>query len=343
MWKKMITVLFVLVGVAAFSFAGGTGEENEAGIEDKPQFNLIFSATALPDESIGKAAILFAEEIERTTDGQITVEMYLGDSLVTQSGQFPAVRKGDTDMTFGDPNFFSQYLPYLQMFAAAYIFDGYEHMTNVMNGEIGQQIEEDLAEAAGVRILTTMYMGTRQVNLRDIGRIVQTPDDMSGVKLRMPNTASWLLMGEALGAQPTPMALTEVYLGLQAGAVDGQDNPLPATLARNFQEVTKYIVLTNHFVNPIMPVMNEDTWQMLGPELQEKVLAAWETAREYSDNDTLLEEAGARAEMEAAGMEFIGVEHEVWEDYALDVYLGNEEMTSEWDMDLYARMLEAGE
>lgn len=107
-----------------------------------------------------------------------------------------------------------------------------------------------VAEKMDVQILAVAYLGTRQINLREI-RAVKTPADLKGVKLRMPGSKEWLFLGEALGATPTPLAFGEVYLGLKTGTIDGQDNPLPTVRAAKFYEVTKQIVLTGHLIDGV--------------------------------------------------------------------------------------------
>ena len=99
----------------------------------------------------------------------------------------------------------------------------------------------------GIHILGPTYFGTRQVGLR-IDKEIKTPADMAGIKLRMPGGDAWQFLGTALGANPTPMAYAEVYTGLQTGAIDGQDNPLPNVENMKFYEVMKQIVLTSHLV-----------------------------------------------------------------------------------------------
>ena len=108
-----------------------------------------------------------------------------------------------------------------------------------------------------VTLLSPIYLGTRQVNLREV-RNVKTPADLKGVKLRMPGSKEWLFLGEALGATATPLAFGEVYLGLKTGTIDGQDNPLPTVRAAKFYEVTKQLVLTSHLVDGIfMPICEQ--------------------------------------------------------------------------------------
>lgn len=331
MCRKLVIVLTLLSLIGAFAFTEGQGEAAPA---EGQKYNLVFASNASPQAPNGAAALKFEEEIERTSGGQIAVECYLSGSLTTQEGRMPALRKGTIDFTMGGPNWINSYVPYASMYAAAYIFEDPDHMLSVMNGELGQQLNEDLVEAAGVRMLHTMYMGTRQLNLRDIGRVVKTPADMEGVKLRMPNTESWQFMGEALGASPTPLSFSEIYLALQTGTIDGQDNPINACLERSFYEVSKYIIETGHYVNPIIPMINEDTWQSLTPELQQKVAEAWKNATEWGTNEVRSNEGNVKKKLQDFGMEFVEVDRQLWKDHVLNYYLEND-ISDNWDMDLY--------
>ena len=102
-------------------------------------------------------------------------------------------------------------------------------------------------EQLNVQVLGPLYFGTRHVNLKPRRRIT-TPADLAGMKLRMPPGETWQFLGEALGANPTPVAFAELYTALQSGAVDGQDNPLPTSRTMRFYEVTTQFVLTSHLV-----------------------------------------------------------------------------------------------
>jgi hypothetical protein len=110
-----------------------------------------------------------------------------------------------------------------------------------------------------IKILGPTFFGTRQVGLKPKKKI-NTPADMAGIKLRMPPGDAWQLLGRSLGANPTPMAYAEVYTGLQTGAIDGQDNPLPNVQNMKFYEVMSQIVLTSHLIGYDLLTMNLKTW-----------------------------------------------------------------------------------
>jgi TRAP-type C4-dicarboxylate transport system substrate-binding protein len=141
-----------------------------------------------------------------------------------------------------------------------------------------------------VTLLTPIYLGTRQVNLREV-RNVKTPADLKGVKLRMPGSKEWLFLGEALGATATPLAFGEVYLGLKTGTIDGQDNPLPSVRAAKFYEVTKQIVMTNHLVDGIFIAISDKAWKAMTPGQRQKVQAAANDAAAFNNDNRLKEEA----------------------------------------------------
>jgi TRAP-type transport system periplasmic protein len=344
-WTALFLVLMALlvagcqpVAPAPAADAGTAPAADESAATSAEPVVLTFSSQSVPDDAHTKAMEVFAEEVGKLTNGEVTVEIYPGGQLFTQDAELPAVVSGNLDMAYFDPNWFSQSIPFMSMFAAPYIFEDYDHMEATFGGELGQEIYERIAAEIGVRPLNAYYLGTRQVNLRDIGREVRTPEDMQGIKLRMPNSPTWLFMGEALGANPTPLNFTEVYLALQTGTIDGQDNPLPTDKNAKFYEVTKYIVLTGHYINPLFPTINEAKWQSLKPEHQQAILQAAETARQFVAETNLAAEAELLEFFEGEGLTIIEPDKQAFIDYARKMLFANSEMIGTWDMDLYEQI-----
>jgi tripartite ATP-independent transporter DctP family solute receptor len=135
-------------------------------------------------------------------------------------------------------------------------------------------------ESNNLKLLAFGELGFRVIS--NNVRPINTPDDLAGLKLRTPGSATRIMAFETLGAAPTPMNLGEVYLALQQGVLDGQENPLSVIDEMSFDEVQKYISITRHVYTPITLVMNGDTWNELGSELQAMVLEAAAVAREAS-------------------------------------------------------------
>jgi tripartite ATP-independent transporter DctP family solute receptor len=240
-------------------------------------------------------------------------------------------------MVYSSASWLAEFVPYLSMFGAAYTFQSYDQMTKTFNGPIGKRMFDDVAKKTGVRPLCAFYLGTRQLNLIAKVGPVTKPEQMKGVKLRVPQSPTWIAMGKALGANPTPMAFNELYMGLKTGAVDGQDNPLPTDKNAKFYEVTKYIVLTNHLVDSVWPSINEKKWQSLTKQQQEWVLQAIEKARQVCDKTNLDNEKEILDFFRQQGLVVIeNPDRDAFAAYAKNFYLTEgKDISKDWDLTLY--------
>lgn len=175
----------------------------------------------------------------------------------------------------------AQFLPEFSIFAAGYVHRSAEHQVRVFNAPFMKPLKKKVEDKLGIKLLSVMYMGRRNINLR-LDKKINTPADMKGVKLRMPGSKAWQFLGKALGANPTPLAFTEVYTALQTGAVDGQDNPIPTTINMKFYEVTKQVVLTGHLVDLNYLAISKKKWDKLSKEQQEILQGAADNVASYT-------------------------------------------------------------
>ena len=175
------------------------------------------------------------------------------------------------------------------VFSAGYLFRDYDHALKVFRSPIGQEYIQTVAQKMGIQIIEPMYLGTRQINLRQVKNI-RLPSDLSGTKLRMPGGPGWLALARGMGASPTPMAMPEVYLALKTGSIDGQENPLSLTRANNLHEVTQQIVLTGHLVQPVFLAIGKPVWDKLSDAQKDAMRKAARTGAEYNDKNRLDEE-----------------------------------------------------
>ena len=190
-----------------------------------------------------------------------------------------------TLLTFRSPTLATQNgLEWLSMIGSGYFWKNYAMMTGVLNGEIGREYIWNAVEAAmNLHCFGAFYLGSRVMNTVD--KEINSYADMAGILLRMPNSETWLRLGEALGGNPTPLSFSELYTALSTGAVGAQDNPLPTIISASFYEVTKYVAITNHVVDSIVPTINMDTWNMLTEDQQKAVTDAMELARVANDTE----------------------------------------------------------
>jgi tripartite ATP-independent transporter DctP family solute receptor len=206
-----------------------------------------------------------------------TFEPHYNATLFQQGTEPVAIQRGNLEMAIVSPADFAKQIPAFSIFAAGYLIRDPDHLIKVFDSDVGAEMYKMVEDQMGFKVLTVIYAGTRQLNLRT-DKQINVPADLAGVKLRMPATEGWQFLGRALGASPTPMALGEVYTGLQTGAIDGQDNPLPTVKDSKFYEVTKQIVLTSHTVGMDFLVIGKKVYDAFPPEQQKRILDAARTA-----------------------------------------------------------------
>lgn len=251
---------------------------------------LRISTPAVPDDWHAKMWTVMKESLDKSAPGEFDVQINLNAALFKQGTEPAAMARGNLELASISAFDIAKLVPEFSIFTAGYVIRDPEHQQKVFNGPIGAELFKLVAEKMEVTPLATVYLGTRQVNLRE-PRSVKTPADLKGVKLRMPGSKEWLFLGEALGATATPLAFGEVYLGLKTGTIDGQDNPLPTVRAAKFYEVTKQLVLTSHLVDGILISISNKTWNTLSAAQKGKVQAAAQAAAAYNNENRLKEEA----------------------------------------------------
>jgi tripartite ATP-independent transporter DctP family solute receptor len=211
-------------------------------------------------------------------------------TLFKQGTELEAIARGNLEMSITSPQELATLIPGWSIFTAGYLLRDAEHQKKVFADPLMADLKKQTEDKLGVKLLSVMYLGRRQVNLRT-EKEIKTPADLAGVKLRMPGTEAWLFLGTALGANPLPLAFTEIYTALQTGAIDGQDNPLPTVRDSKFFEVTKQIVLTSHLVDQNYIAFSKKVWDRLTPQQQATVQKAADDAAESARKKQLALEA----------------------------------------------------
>ncbi len=312
-----------------------TTEEPQEDTEEPAEVvELTYTSTSVPTDEHTEAMYVFADKVAELTNGSLVINVYDSGSLFAADTEYDALINGDTDMAYISFPTVATQLPKYSMFGSGYFFSSYEHMTTVLNGEIGTEvIYPEIESELNLKPLGALYLGSRVINTRN--KEINSYADMEGVLLRMPNSETWLFLAEALGANPTPLSFSEVYTSLQSGAIDAQDNPLPTVESAKFYEVTEYLAITNHVVDSLMPTINVDSWNALSPEHQAAIEEAMVEAISYNDESRIAREEELIAFFESEGLT---VTYPDIEDFKTNVqakYQENTEMVSSWDMELY--------
>ena len=251
---------------------------------------LRISTPAVPDDWHAKMWTVFKESLDKAAPNQFDVQIHLNASLFKQGAEPAAMARGNLELTTVSAFDMAKLVPEFSIFTAGYIVRDPQHQQKVFNGPIGDELFKAVADKMEITVLSTAYLGTRQVNLRE-ARNVRTPADLKGIKLRMPGSKEWLFLGETLGATATPLAFGEVYMGLKTGTIDGQDNPLPTVRAAKFYEVTKQLVLTNHLVDSLFIAIASKTWNGMTAVQKQAVKTAAQAAATFNNDNRIKEEA----------------------------------------------------
>lgn len=333
MRKKLVITLLMVLTSTAMIFAQGAKEGETKKV--KP-VELVYTMTAVPTDAHAGAMKVFKEVVERESNGQIEVLTYDSASLFKQDQEFAAIKSGQADITATSAFWLTDGSPWASMFTAGYMFKDYDHMRTFFDSDEAQKVFDKITAEQGVRPLGAEYLGTRQMNMVDDVEI-KTPADLKGINLRMPNSDSWIFLGKALGANPTPISFSELYMALQSHTIDGQDNPLPTDKNAKFYEVTKSITITNHLIDTLWPTINEAKWQSLTAEQQGWVMDGVRAGIEYCDSTNLKAEQELRDFFKSEGLKIYHADLDAFSSHVLSLYLDSD-YAKNWDMDLFEKV-----
>ncbi len=304
---------FLAAGAAAIA-AGAAGQ---ARAQAKPtlRFSAVFSEQDIRAEMM--------KRFTAAVSPNFTLQSYFGGNLFKQGTELVAMQRGNLEMGNIAPQDVSNQVPAWSIMTAAYLFRDADHMTKVFNSDVGQQMKQMAEDQLGIRILAPTYFGSRHVGLRGKKKI-NTPADLAGVKLRMPGGDAWQFLGQSLGANPVPMAYPEVYTGLQTGAIDGQDNPLPNVQNMKFYEVSGQIVLTSHLVGFDLLTVSGKVWKEMGADKQKAFQAAADSAVGWSNAEHAKKEKELVDFFKAQGLDVYTPDLKAFRDYAQQKYLASD-------------------
>jgi tripartite ATP-independent transporter DctP family solute receptor len=321
-----ITRRSVLATGAAAAALGTVSARAQA----KPK--LRFTTVATEQDIRAEAFKAFGDAIKDRYD----FEPYFNGTLFKQGTELVAMQRGNVEMANLSPQDISKQIPAWSLLTAAYLFRDADHLQKTFAGPVGAEFKKMVKDQLGAVILTPVYFGTRQVNLRSTKKI-NTPADMAGVKLRMPPGEAWQLLGEAMGANPTPVAFAELYTALQSGAVDGQDNPLPTSRTMKFHEVTKQFVLTSHLVGYDVFSVSAKIWDAMSPVQQQSFQAAAEKAIAVSTAKHLAQEKEMVDFFKSQGLEVYSPNVAAFREAAQKKYLASD-LAKDWPKGMLERI-----
>jgi tripartite ATP-independent transporter DctP family solute receptor len=302
-------------------FLGGIGAATLAAAATpaaaQAALTLRMSTPATPTD---QRSVALAEVFGPAVKDFATYQPHYNSTLFKQGTELEAIARGNLEMSITSAQELATIFPQWSIFTAGYLLRDAEHQKKVFASPIMDELKKPVEDRLGVKLLSVMYLGRRQLNLRT-EKEIRRPADLAGTKLRMPNTEAWLFLGTALGANPLPLAFTEIYTALQTGAVDGQDNPLPTNRDSKFYEVTKQIVLTSHLVDQNYVAFSKRVWDRLTPAQRDIVQKAADDASELGRQRQLKLEAELEAFFKERGLKVYAPDVDAFRAHVQKAYL----------------------
>jgi TRAP-type transport system periplasmic protein len=249
----------------------------------------------------------FAAEVEERSGGSIEVQVFPGSQLGDDRDMVEGMRIGSVDLAMV-AGVLSSVEPEMTVLEIPYMFTSQDALRAALDGPGGQELSAGLLDK-GIRNLAWLDRGPRELTA---DREITTPDQLDRAKIRVPEIPASIDAWQAMGANPTPMAFSEVYGALQQGVIDGQENPYAIIQSGNLAEVQKYVMETDHVFGYVMLAMSDDAWGELSPEQQDAITGAAESVRESHNARVVSDEEQYRRDLEAAGMTFVPVDKEAF-------------------------------
>jgi len=297
--QRVSWALSLLLAVTAVSLAGGPVPAWAAAPVELKWYQP--EPAGHPWTDVGQ---IICDEIGKKSDGRLKLVQYPAGALGTQAQAVDMLRMGSLAVLTSGPSILNAFDENVQVFSAPYLFRDREHAYKAFDLPWVQTLFNDtVLKKSGVRTIAFWYFGER--NLTTKNRAAMKPDDMKGAKVRSMDIPVWKNVVASLGANPTPINFSELYMALQTGVVEGQENPIPTIYAQKFYEVQNYIILTRHVVHLGTVHVSEQVWQRLAEADRKLILDVLAQYRPEIDKRMDEKIASASKEMAAKGVKII--------------------------------------
>ena len=314
--KKVLAMVLAAVMILALAACGGSSAPaptsapasntpaapaDNAGAANDPSVTLKLSFSTNEQDPRALASVQFKEEVEAKTNGSVKVEIYPSGQLGGDADLINSIAldSGTVDIIITDASNFATYEPKMGISALPFLFSGFDDAWEFMDGEIQAAAEAGLL-AQNMRVLAHYDNGFRCVT--NSKGPVETPADMAGMLIRTPENPVIMATMSAMGANPQPLAFSELYQALQQGTYDAQENPIPVIFNNKLYEVQGYLSVTNHIYSGMCFTIAESTWQKLSADQQEIIAAAAKASAEEDRTMNRQQTEDLVSELEKAGM-----------------------------------------
>ena len=297
------------------------------------QTKLKFAHVYEVSEPYHTAALWAAGEIAKRTSNRYQVEVFPASTLGKESDINQGLTLGTVDIIYTGQLFTGRTYGPLAIGGAPFMFRDFSHWNAYANSSLFQELAEGYrSKSGGNKVLAITYYGERHVTSN---KPINKPEDMKGLKIRVPDAPLYTMFPRAVGANPTPIAFAEVYLALQNGTVDAQENPLPTIDAKKFYEVQKFIVLTGHITDALITIVGGPTWNKLSDADKKIFEAVLKEAAARATNEIIEIEKKLGAEFEKRGKTVVKVDRAPFRAAVVKLHNGPD---ATWDKATYDKL-----
>ena len=265
-------------------------------------------------EPFHKHSVWAAEEIKKRTNGKYDIQVFPASSLGKESDINQGLQLGTVDIILTGASFAGNSYKPLAITYFPFIFRDAEHQLKYARSDVFRELAKGYDDKTGNHITALNYYGARHVTSN---KAISKPEDMKGLKIRVPDAPAYLAFPKSLGANPTPIAFAEVYLALQNGTVEAQENPLPTIEAKKFFEVQKNISLTGHIVDSLLTVVSGPLWGKLSADEKKVFTDVMQEAAERTGREIIASEARLVEEFKKKGNNVITVDKNAFREAVL--------------------------
>ena len=279
------------------------------------------------------AAVWAAGEIAKRTNNRYQVEVFPASSLGKETDINQGLTLGTVDIIYTGQLFAGRTHGPLAIGGAPFMFRDFAHWQKYATGPLFQELAEGYRQkSGGNKVVAITYYGERHVTSN---KAINRPEDMKGLKIRVPDAPLYTMFPRAVGANPTPIAFAEVYLALQNGTVDAQENPLPTIDAKKFYEVPKFIVLTGHITDALITIIGGPTWSKLSDADKKIFEDVLKQAATRATDEIIAVEKKMAAEFEKRGKTVVRVDRKPFRDATVKLHNGPD---ATWPKDVYEKL-----
>jgi tripartite ATP-independent transporter DctP family solute receptor len=258
--------------------------------------------------------------------------VFPASSLGKESDINEGLGLGTVDIIYTGQLFAGRFYGPIAIGGAPFVFRDFDHWDKFRASDLFRELADGYQKETGNHIVTLTYYGERQTTSN---KEILKPEDMRGLKIRVPDAPLYKMFPEAVGANPTPIAFAEVYLALQTGTVDAQENPLPTIQAKKFYEVQEHIALTGHITDALLTIVSGQTWDGLSDADKETFAAVLTEAAEKCTQDIIKKQGELAAWFEQQGVKVAKVDREPFRQAVVKLHNGP---AATWDQATYDKL-----